>query len=90
MAVQNPPIDPSPLEVVDAMGRPVRLRGLVKILSVESCAHDLPAEDRTRLRQCVGKSCVVSEIDKFGFLWLSVDGQPAYFCLMSKEVELVA
>jgi hypothetical protein len=72
------------------MGRPLRTGVLVKVLSVESCAHDLPAKDQARLRQCVGKFCKVSEVDKFGFLWLSVDGQPAYFCLMPKEVELVA
>jgi hypothetical protein len=90
MAVQDPSAPLSPLEVVDALGRLLRTGALVKVLSVESCAHNLPAEDQARIRRCVGKLCEVSEIDKFGFVWPSVDGQPAYFCLMPKEVELVA
>jgi hypothetical protein len=86
MAEQRP--DTHTPEVRDALGRVIRVGSEVSILSVESCARGLPAEDGARLRECVGKVCEVSEIDKFGYVWVAVGGQPAYFCLSSGELEL--
>ena len=63
---------------------------VVRILSVESCASELPREDQDRLRQSVGKQCVVAEVDRFGFVWIAIDGQPAYFCVKPEELELVS
>ena len=71
-----------------SLNAPVQVGSSVRILSVESCAHDLPLDDVARLRTCVGKVCTVTEIDKFGFVWVAVDGQPAYFCLLPEELQL--
>jgi hypothetical protein len=78
----------SPLPSVDALGRMVTPGARVKVNSVASCLTELPPEDQARLRQCVGTLMVVSEIDKYGFVWLARAGESAFFCLKPEEVEL--
>jgi hypothetical protein len=31
---------------------------------------------------------VVTEIDRFGFIWVAAGGEPAFFCLKPEEVEV--
>lgn len=62
----------------------------VKILSVESCARDLPQEDQLRLNALVGKVRTVVDIDKFGFPWLSFEASGgADFSLLPTEVQIL-
>ncbi|MFH1660002.1 MAG: hypothetical protein ABIG35_11890 [Pseudomonadota bacterium] len=64
----------------------------VEIVSVESCAKELPIEDQNRLFSLVGQERRVVEIDSYGFIWLSFNASEnsADFCLFPGEVKLVA
>jgi len=78
----------SPLAPVDAVGKALKVGMRVKVNSVASCLSELPSEDRARLVQHVGTSMIVAEIDSFGFVWLSGNGEPAFFCLKPHEVQV--
>jgi hypothetical protein len=78
----------SPLAPIDADGNALAVGMQVKVNSVVSCVSGLPHEDQERLAQAVGTSMVVTEIDKYGFLWLSRDGESSYFCLKPDEVQV--
>ncbi|GLH79883.1 hypothetical protein SSBR45G_47920 [Bradyrhizobium sp. SSBR45G] len=47
------------------VGDRVRLLGLPDWL-----VHDLPANEQTEMRGFIGQSCVVSEVDPYGYYWL--------------------
>ena len=63
---------------------------VVRVLAVESCASELPAEDQERLKSMIGSLRSVARIDPHGFVWLSFDEGVLRddFCLMRAEVEL--
>lgn len=75
---------------VEPAGRPVEPGCIVRVLSVASCARELPEEDQVRLRHIVGQLRPVAKIDGFGFVWLSFDEGCARddLCLMAAEVEV--
>ena len=75
-----------PLPSVDSSGRPIRLGVKVRIVSVASCAHGLPDEDRRRLKSYEGKVFEVLEIDRYGMIWFGADGGNASFSLRPSEV----
>jgi hypothetical protein len=78
-----------PLPPLDRKGGVLARGDKVLVLTVESCAHDLLAEDQARLRSVVGQIRTVIEFDESGFVWL--DSEPednsANFCLFPDDVE---
>lgn len=85
---------PSPLEFpltpLDAKGNPLLVGSYVRILSVESCAHDLPAEDQKHLRALINDQHKIIAFDRWGFVWLDSEtaNQSANFCLLPTELVL--
>lgn len=75
-------------EVRDAFGYAVDAGAFVIVLSVESWSHGLPKDDLARLEACLGKTCRVNEVDRFGFIWLTETKGGIEFCLLPCEVEL--
>jgi hypothetical protein len=61
----------------------------VRVVSVESCASDLPSEDQARLRAIVGETRRIIEFDRSGFVWLSLGATEtsANFCLLPGEFD---
>ncbi len=57
-----------PVPPLDRKGSVIAAGDKVLVLTVESCAHDLPAEDQVRLRSVVGQLRTVIEIDRYGFV----------------------
>ena len=78
-----------PLAAVDEAGRPIAVGAMVRIVSVASCAHGLPAADRARLRSYEGKTFQVLEIDRYGMMWFGSDGATSDFSLKPSEVAVV-
>lgn len=81
-----------PLAPIDAKGKSLAPGSNVQILSVASCAKELPTEDQERLFSLVGKIRSVVEFDRFGFVWLSYAAgeQSADFALFPTEVSVVS
>lgn len=79
-----------PLPPIDANGNPLTVGSYVRILSVESCAQGLPAEDQQRLRALIQAQRKIIEFDRSGFVWLNMenDDQSANFCLFPAELVL--
>lgn len=75
-----------PLAPIDESGRPIAVGAKVRIVSVNSCAHGLPAEDQARLKSYEGKVLQVLEIDRYGMLWFGTDGGNNNFSLKPREV----
>lgn len=59
---------------------------MVRILSVSSCARDLPDEDQVRLRSYEGQLFEVQEIDRYGMVWFGSDGGTSNFSLRPEEI----
>jgi hypothetical protein len=78
-----------PLASVDESGRPIAVGAQVRIVSVASCARELPREDQIRLRSYEGKTFQVLEIDRYGFIWFGADGGGANFCLKPEEIAVI-
>jgi hypothetical protein len=74
---------------MDATGRAIAVGSCVRIVSVESCASGLPSEDQARLRAIVGETRCIIELDRSGFVWLSLSATEASanFCLLPSELE---
>ena len=87
MAPKTPP-RPSDRVIVDAVGEPLSLACRVRVLSVASCLSGLPRDDQARLNEYVGALMSVSEIDRYGFVWLAEPGEAAFFCLKPEEVQI--
>jgi hypothetical protein len=85
---QNPLPAGFPLAPVDASGSALTVGMRVKVLTVASCASGLPSEDQAKLRGCEGKYLVISEIDRYGFVWFAGPGEFNSFCLRPEEMEL--
>jgi hypothetical protein len=83
MTVQLPP--------VDHHGRTIEAGNTVRVRSVASCASGVPRDDQARLTALVGGLRPVSEIDAYGFVWISFDEgtRRSDFCLKATEVEVV-
>jgi hypothetical protein len=83
MNVQLPP--------ADHHGRYIEVGDTVRIRSVSSCAFGLPSNDQARLTALVGMLRRVSEVDAYGFIWVSFDdvASRSDFCLKAIEVEVV-
>jgi hypothetical protein len=83
MTAQLPP--------VDHHGRSIEAGNAVRVRSVASCASGLPSADQARLTALVGRLRPVSEIDAYGFVWMSFDEgtKRSDFCLKATEVEVV-
>ena len=81
-----------PLAPVDRRGESLHVGDLVTILSVESCASGLAEEDQARLVALVDQRRRIIEFDRWGFAWLSFDGDATGggFCLFPNELSLVA
>jgi hypothetical protein len=75
-----------PLSPVDAFGHSFSVGARVHILSVASCATDLPSEDQIALKSYEGKDFTVVDIDEYGMLWFDTDGGLRSFCLLAREV----
>ncbi|MDP5240952.1 hypothetical protein Q9Q94_15525 [Uliginosibacterium sp. 31-16] len=80
-----------PLAPFDARGKRLHTGSSIRILSVESCAHDLPTEDRQRLHALINAQRNIIEFDRSGFVWLDSEtaNQSANFCLLPTELVLV-
>jgi hypothetical protein len=78
-----------PLALVDESGRPIVVGAKVRIVSVASCARELPKEDQARLRSYEGKTFQVLEIDRYGMLWFAWDGGGGNFSLKPEEVAVL-
>lgn len=78
-----------PLAPVDESGRPIVVGANVRIVSVASCARELPREDQVRLRSYEGKTFQVLEIDRYGMIWFGADGGSGNFSLKPQEVAVV-
>ena len=78
-----------PLAAVDESGKPIVVGAKVRIVSVTSCAHGLPPEDRARLKAYEGKVFEVLEIDRYGMLWFGSDGGSSNFSLKPHEVAVI-
>lgn len=78
------------LPPLDAKGRAIGIGSIVKVLSVESCVSGLPLNEQRRLQAIVGQVRQVVLIDRFGFVWLSLDprviAQTGDFCLFPREL----
>lgn len=83
--------DGFPLTPIDSSGRTLSVGDRVRILTVDSCAHNLPGEDKARLRSLEGETRKIIEFDRFEFVWLSFGaaGGGADFSLRPSEVSLV-
>jgi hypothetical protein len=77
-----------PLPPTDSTGFPLTLSDRVTVLAVDSCARELPADDRARLYALVGCERVIVEFDSYGFAWLafSADDLSADFALFPSEL----
>lgn len=80
-----------PLEPRDVNGKPLLSGALVRIMSVESCARELPQEDQARIQAIVGNVRQIVEFDVHGFVWLAFTSgcSTADFCLLPAEVAIV-
>ena len=63
----------------------------VRVLSVESCARELPTEDQARLAELIGATRSIVEFDRAGFLWLPFNSLEwrADFASLPNEVVFV-
>jgi hypothetical protein len=82
---------PAQLPPMDHHGRSIEAGNAVRIRSVASCASGLPGDDQARLTALVGRLRPVSEVDVYGFVWISFDEgtRRSDFCLKATEVEVV-
>jgi hypothetical protein len=78
-----------PLAPKDESGCLIVVGAKVRIVSVTSCARELPREDQARLRSYEGTTFQVLEIDRYGFIWFGADGGSANFCLKPEEVAVI-
>ena len=78
-----------PLAAVDETGRPIVVGAKVRIVSVSSCAHELPPQDQARLKSYEGKVFQVLEIDRYGMIWFRSDEGIGNFSLKPREVVVV-
>ena len=85
--------DPRPafsLPLVDVNDHAIGIGSTVKVLSVESCVSGLPPDEQQRLQAIVGQVRQVVLIDRWGFVWLSLDPlvipQTGDFCLFPREL----
>jgi hypothetical protein len=85
------PLPPGfPLAAVDKEGRTISAGTKVRILSVQSCARGLPAEDQARLRSYEGQILDVLEIDRYGMVWFGSGGSSRPdFSLRPEEIAVV-
>ena len=79
-----------PLASTDATGKTIQVGSAAKVLSVASCASELPRADQVRLQAIVGQVRHVVRFDAAGFVWLGFTGlKPSDdFCLYPTEVAL--
>jgi hypothetical protein len=67
------------------MGRDIRVGDCVKLLGLPDwLIHDLPPSEQVEMRQFVGQTGVVSQIDEYGYFWLGFGstheaGESAYY-----------
>jgi hypothetical protein len=78
-----------PLPSVDNSGRAISVGAKVRIVSVASCASELPREDQARLKSYVGKVFEVLEIDRYGMIWFGSEGNGGNFSLKPSEVGVI-
>lgn len=80
--------DGFPLEPIDVEGQKLGVGDTVTVLSVDSCARNLPENDQVHLRSIVGKQRCVMAFDLYGFVWLSftAEDSKADFCLFPVEL----
>jgi hypothetical protein len=85
------PLPPGfPLPSVDKEGRAIKAGTKVRILSVQSCARGLPAEDQARLRSYEGQVFDVLQIDRYGMVWFGSEGSSSpSFSLRPEEIAVV-
>ncbi len=78
--------------VTDINGNVISVGSLVLIPKIpEWLTHDLPLEDMEQLKQVEGSQMRVTEIDRFGYVWVAVDDTSAgWFCLKPTEVKVFA
>jgi hypothetical protein len=77
------------LASLDESGRPIAVGAKVRIVSVASCARELPREDQVRLRSYEGKTFQVLEIDRYGMIWFEAEGGGGNFSLKPEEVAVI-
>lgn len=84
----KPMPDGFPLAPLDQTGRRISAGDGVTILSVVSCARNLPEDDQIHLQSFVGQNRQIVEFDQYGFVWLSFTAtdKKADFCLFPHEV----
>jgi len=75
-----------PLAPVDESGVPIVVGAKVRVVSVTSCARELPREDQARLRSYEGKTFEVLEIDRYGMIWFGAGDGSSNFSLKPGEV----
>ena len=69
---------PSSIPLVDAHGRPVRLRDRVRVLSLSGPWLDTLTDlEKTRVLSMVGQVFPVEDIDQHGHPWVSLSGYDA-------------
>lgn len=62
-----------PLSPLDRHGRAVREGDLVVLVEIpEWLVHGLPADEAAAIRGCAGRQMRVSEVDRYGYLWLRI------------------
>jgi hypothetical protein len=66
------------------VGTKIQVGDKVKLIGLPGwLLHDLPASEQQELRECVGKTTVVTEIDAYGYYWLgfgtTVEGEHGAF-----------
>jgi hypothetical protein len=87
MAPNTTPLPPE-RSLIDAVGAPLVAGARVRVLSVASCQSGLPVDDQARLKRYEGTLMTVSEIDRYGFVWLAAPGESSFFCLKPEEVQI--
>ncbi len=77
-------------KVTDANGNVISIGSLVRVPKIpDSLTCDLPSEDVRRLKGVEGSLLRVTEIDRFGYVWLGADDESAgWFCLRPNEIEV--
>lgn len=78
--------------VTDANGNAIFVGSLVLIPKIPDwLTHDLPLEDIERLKKVEGSLMRVTEIDRFGYVWVAADDTSSgWFSLKPTEVKVIA
>ena len=81
---------PDPLPPIDASGELISVGASAIIPHLPDwLTHDLPTEDVANLRLLEGTTMQVVEIDEYGYVWFSKEGQSPWFCLRPNEIAVV-